>query len=169
MESMRICTSVSTCVSTCEWGKENHDRVGVSWDIKSNERRWCNSYWRRTLIPGLLLDSTEFKCRSWTKRAGHWTPAELHREIRPIPAKQTLQQRISFKYSMPQALHIRQRATTALGVSRQRNPLHNLIPQPLKKHKNPTDLGRPGDSISEPKLATLMNVLLLTSAVFIQA
>ena len=30
---------------------------------------------------------------------------------------------------------LRQRVTTALGLSRQMNPLHNLIPQPLKKHK----------------------------------
>lgn len=44
------------------------------------------------------------------KRIGHRTPAELHREISPIPTKQTLQQSISFKYRTPQALHMAQSA-----------------------------------------------------------
>lgn len=47
--------------------------------------------------------------------------------------------------------------------------IHNLIPQLLRKHKQPHWLSGPGDITPEPKLVTVTNALLLTSAVFNEA
>lgn len=140
LSAWKACVHVWVYACVCPYGKKKHDRVGVSWVIKSNGRWWCNSYWKRTLIPGLLHDSTEFKCRSWTEQPGHQTLAELHGEISLIPAKQTLgAMNLLQMQDTARAAHLSKHAGRGWPLhwvfSRQMSPLQNLIPQPLKKHK----------------------------------
>lgn len=101
-------------------GKKKHDG-GCLWDIECNGR-WCrNAYWRRTLISGLLHNSTVFRCRSWTERPAHHTPAELPREISPILKTNHAAERGQYK-SCASLKILRQRVTAALDLSRQLNP-----------------------------------------------
>lgn len=162
MGSVCIYVSVCVCASTYEWGKEKSWQSGCL----------LGHNWRRTLIPGLLHDSTEFKCRSWTKKSRSLNSCRAPQRNQSNSRKTNL--------AAVNLLQIQDTTSSAHGSKRSGRgwPLHwvspgrwihHLILQPLKEHRNPTNFGRPGDSIYDPKLVTLMNVVLLTSAVSTQA
>lgn len=143
----------SVCMVLYEQGEETaHQREHLLWH-KSNEGRWCKRHWRRVLIPWSTLWSTQFKCRSCTKKAAHHPPTELHSATNLIPMNRALQQCPSHKctvQALPTTGGARQGLSTTLSLSKQTNPLTITSTATKAPPPIPTSLQSPGDSTHIP-------------------